>query len=68
VRLVVKAVGAGRSFMDPAERSMRAEVGDRIVIRGHHVGEPARDGEVLEVLGQDGAPPYLVRCGRIQDT
>jgi Domain of unknown function (DUF1918) len=26
-----------------------------------HVGEPPRDGEVLEVLGEDGAPPYLVR-------
>lgn len=40
---------------------MRAAVGDRIVIRGHHVGEPARDGEVLEVRGADGGPPYLVK-------
>jgi hypothetical protein len=47
--------------MDPAEHVLRASVGDRIVVRGHHVGEPARDGEVLEVLGEDGAPPYLVR-------
>jgi hypothetical protein len=31
------------------------------VIRGHHLGEPDRDGEILEVLGQDGAPPYRVR-------
>ena len=40
---------------------MRATVGDRIVIRGHRIGEPDRDCEVLEVHGEDGAPPYLVR-------
>lgn len=40
---------------------MRASVGDRIVIRGHHVGEHDQDGEVLEVRGENGAPPYLVR-------
>ena len=40
---------------------MRARVGDRIVIRGHRVGEPDRDGEVIEVRGADGAPPYIVR-------
>lgn len=40
---------------------MQAKPGDRIVIRGHHVGEHERDGEVLEVHGDDGGPPYLVR-------
>ena len=40
---------------------MRASVGDRIVVRGHKVGEHNRDGEVLEVRGDDGAPPYVVR-------
>jgi hypothetical protein len=40
---------------------MRASVGDRIVIRGHRVGEPERDCKVLEVKGEDGGPPYLVR-------
>jgi hypothetical protein len=40
---------------------MQASVGDRIVIRGHHTGEPNRDGEVLEVRGADGGPPYVVR-------
>jgi len=40
---------------------MRAKVGDRIVIRSRHVDEPVRDGEVLEVRGADGAPPYRVR-------
>jgi Domain of unknown function (DUF1918) len=40
---------------------MRAAVGDRIVVAATHLDEPARDGEVLEVHGQGGAPPYLVR-------
>ncbi len=40
---------------------MRATVGDRLVIKGHHVGEPDRDAEILEVHGDDGAPPYVVR-------
>jgi Domain of unknown function (DUF1918) len=39
---------------------MRACVGDRIVIRGHRLGEPDRDCEVLDV-GPGGAPPYRVR-------
>lgn len=42
---------------------MKAQTGDRIVIRGHHIGEPDRDCEILEVHGSDGAPPYLVRWG-----
>lgn len=40
---------------------MHAKVGDRIVIRGHRVGEHDRDCEVLEVRGADGGPPYVVR-------
>jgi len=40
---------------------MRAQVGDQIVIRSTHVDEPVRDGEILEVRGADGAPPYRVR-------
>lgn len=40
---------------------MRAEVGDHIVIEGQHVGDARRTGEVVEVRGEDGAPPYRVR-------
>jgi hypothetical protein len=40
---------------------MRAEVGDHLVINGHHVGDRDRDAEILEVHGEDGAPPFLVR-------
>lgn len=42
---------------------MRAEVGDRIVIKGHRIGEPDRDCEVLEVRGPGGESPYFVRWG-----
>lgn len=40
---------------------MHAKVGDRIVVAGTHVDDPVRDGEVMEVHGADGAPPYLIR-------
>ncbi|MBK9180481.1 MAG: DUF1918 domain-containing protein [Acidimicrobiales bacterium] len=40
---------------------MKAAVGDRIIIKGHHVGEPDRDAVVLEVHGTDGSPPWKVR-------
>lgn len=42
---------------------MKADVGDRLIIKGHHIHEPDRDAEILEVHGDDGAPPYLVRWG-----
>lgn len=42
---------------------MRANVNDRLIVRGHHVGDPDREAVILEVHGQDGAPPYLVRWG-----
>ena len=41
---------------------MRASPGDRIVVKGHRVGEPDRDCEVLE-SGDDGGPPDRVRWG-----
>jgi hypothetical protein len=40
---------------------LRATPGDRLVIRAHHNGEAEQDGEILEVLGEAGAPPYVVR-------
>lgn len=42
---------------------MNAKIGDHIVVNGHRVGQPDRDGEVLEVEGADGGPPYLVQWG-----
>lgn len=40
---------------------MRAVVGDLLRIKGHRIGEPDRDAEILEVHGADGEPPFLVR-------
>jgi hypothetical protein len=38
-----------------------AQAGDRLVVPGHHQGEPVRDAEILEVHHADGTPPYVVR-------
>jgi hypothetical protein len=40
---------------------MEAAVGDRLHIHGHNVGDPGRTGEIVEVRGSAGEPPYLVR-------
>jgi len=40
---------------------MKAAVGDELTVRGRHQGDEDRHGEIIEVQGQDGAPPYLVR-------
>ncbi|GAA4031023.1 DUF1918 domain-containing protein [Allokutzneria multivorans] len=42
---------------------MRASVGDRIRIHSRSVGAVDRAGDILEVRGADGAPPYVVRFG-----
>jgi hypothetical protein len=47
--------------MPHSQSNLRAQAGDRLVIRAHHTGEAERDGEILEVLGEEGAPPYVVR-------
>ena len=41
---------------------MHAETGDRIVVESAHVGQPRREGEVLEVVpGDGGQEHYRVR-------
>lgn len=40
---------------------MKADVGDRLIVRGHHVGDQDQVGEILEVHGSEGTPPYVVR-------
>jgi hypothetical protein len=40
---------------------MQAQVGDRILIHGNVVGQSDRQGEIIEVRGLDGSPPYVVR-------
>jgi len=38
-----------------------ARPGDRLVVKGHAVGRPDRDAEILEALGEDDEPPFRVR-------
>jgi hypothetical protein len=40
---------------------MHAVVGDQLHVHGRLVGTPDRVGEIIDVRGQDGGPPYLVR-------
>ena len=47
--------------MTAGRSTFYAQPGDRLVVRGHHSGEPERDAEILAVLGEQGAPPYEVR-------
>lgn len=40
---------------------MQAQVGDRLVTESNKVGSARREGEIVEVRGEGGAPPYVVR-------
>jgi hypothetical protein len=40
---------------------MQAKVGDHLVVDSNKVGSPRREGEIVEVRGADGSPPYVVR-------
>jgi hypothetical protein len=40
---------------------MIAKVGDRIVVESEAVGQPTREGEVLEILEGSSGPRYRVR-------
>lgn len=40
---------------------MQAQVGDRLHVHGRNVGNPDQLGEIVEVRGDGGAPPYVVR-------
>ena len=40
---------------------MFAKVGDKLVVHGLHVDRPDRYGEILDVRGPEGTPPFVVR-------
>jgi Domain of unknown function (DUF1918) len=40
---------------------MQAKVGDELTVMGRRQGDDERHGEIIEVHGEDGAPPYLIR-------
>ena len=39
---------------------MKADVGDRLVVESNRVDAAPRQGEIVEVRGADGGPPYVV--------
>jgi hypothetical protein len=39
---------------------MKAAVGDKLVIRGHQVGQHERHATIVEVRGEEGGPPYVI--------
>ncbi|MEV3972873.1 DUF1918 domain-containing protein [Streptomyces sp. NPDC050698] len=40
---------------------MQASLGDRIVVSGAASGGLEQEGEIVEIRGDEGEPPYLVR-------
>ncbi|MEV1176050.1 DUF1918 domain-containing protein [Nonomuraea sp. NPDC049784] len=40
---------------------MHASVGDILIVHGHIVGQGDRKGQIIEVRGENGAPPFFVR-------
>ncbi|RCV49036.1 DUF1918 domain-containing protein [Marinitenerispora sediminis] len=40
---------------------MRASVGDILHVHSRTVGVSAKRGEIIEIRGSEGAPPYVVR-------
>lgn len=40
---------------------MKAVIGDELTVKGRRQGDEDRHGEIVEIHGTDGSPPYLVR-------
>lgn len=55
------AAGFTCSIYTSEEVAMRASVGDRVCIRGNSVGTADRLGEIRQIQGPDGTPPFVVR-------
>jgi hypothetical protein len=51
----------GSAANDQWESMMKADVGDWLVIKGATTELSDQRGEITEVRGADGAPPYVVR-------
>ncbi len=40
---------------------MKAAVGDELTVKGRHQGDGDRHGEIVEIHGDEGSPPYVVQ-------
>jgi hypothetical protein len=41
--------------------TMHANVGDELTVKGRRQGDEDRHGQIIEIRGENGSPPYLVR-------
>ena len=42
---------------------MKANVGDQLVVESNSAETHRREGEIIDVQGADGGPPFMVRWG-----
>ena len=40
---------------------MKAKIGDQLLVESSSAEQHRREGEIIEVRGDDGAPPFVVR-------
>jgi hypothetical protein len=57
---VVKDATGAHSRRRSGWFTMKAQVGDRLVLEGTHVGDHRRIGVITELRNEDGTPPYVV--------
>jgi len=43
------------------EDTMKATVGDKLIVEGTRNGDPRKVGSIIELRNEDGSPPYMVR-------
>jgi hypothetical protein len=48
-------------YIPGGREHLHARVGDRLLIESGDPERPPREAEILEVHGEDGSPPYVVR-------
>jgi hypothetical protein len=60
--------GSNGAKLSAEEIEMEAKVGDRIAVESERVGQPAREGKVLEVLSPGPAVHYRVRWADDHET
>lgn len=51
----------GTYGLDQEVDRMHAKAGDELIVKGRRQGDEDRFGEIVEVHGDNGSPPYLVR-------
>jgi ribosomal protein S4E len=39
---------------------MKAAIGDELIVKGRHQGDGDRHGQIIEIHGEQGSPPYVV--------